>query len=682
VCDTNAGRCVQCVAARDTCPAGRYCDGSTNACLMGCRDDNTCVAAVADAGVDAGGPVPLSLRCDRASRRCVECAEDGHCGPGMLCMGNTCVTGCSAARPCPETQTCCSGGCVDTVSNAVHCGRCGNRCAAPNASAACMNSTCAIGTCTPGFADCDRDPANGCEASTVTDTAHCGACGARCPPRPNATVSCGAGRCEFACEMGFADCDGNADNGCEVNLNADPAHCGRCRGACSLPNASAACTMGMCGVMTCSAGFGDCDGNATNGCEVDLATAVSHCGRCGTACPARANAFPGCLGARCVASCVVGYQDCDGMDETGCEVDVRTSMTSCGACGRACAPAHATGACAAGRCAITACEAGWADCDMDPANGCEVNTASDPAHCAGCGTRCSVPSASRPARWAAATSRLRRRARRLRHDGRQRLRGRRHHRHAQLRHLRGACSLANATAACAMGRCAVAACNAGFADCDMNPANGCEVSLQTSTEHCGRCGMACSFPGSSAACERGACRIATCAPGRGDCDGDSANGCEATLATDARNCGACGMACAVANGTPACAAGRCAVASCNAGFADCDGNPANGCEVNTRATRPTAAPAARAAPSPARRRPARPGAATSRPATRASPTATRRGRRLRGDAHHRRAQLRRVRRRRARCPTRRAACAAGAARWRPATRASPTATATPPTAAR
>jgi len=583
VCDTNAGRCVQCVAARDTCPAGRYCDTSTSACLEGCRDDNTCVAAVADAGVDAGGPIPLALRCDRSSRRCVECAEDGHCGPGMLCVGNTCVTGCSAMRPCPETQTCCSGACIDTVSNAVHCGRCGNRCTAPNASAACMNSTCTIGTCSPGFADCDRAADNGCEVNTVTDLAHCGACGSACPPRPNAAVACSAGRCEFACNMGFADCDMNPDNGCEVNLNADPANCGRCRGVCNLPNASAACTMGMCGVMACSAGFGDCDMNASNGCEVDLATAVSHCGRCGTACAARPNAFPGCLGGRCVASCVVGFQDCDGMDDSGCEVDVRTAMASCGACGRACSPAHATGACMAGRCAITMCEDGWADCDMDASNGCEVNTRSDPAHCSGCGMRCTIPSgvaacmAGRCDIAACTTGRA----------------------DCDMTVSNGceadvttdtrncgtcgsACALANATAACAMGRCAVATCNTGFADCDMNPANGCEVNLQTSTAHCGRCGMMCAFPGSDAACERGACRIAMCAAGRGDCDGNSANGCEATLASDARNCGGCGTACAIANGTAACAAGRCAVASCNAGFADCDGAPANGCEVNTR----------------------------------------------------------------------------------------------------
>jgi hypothetical protein len=39
------------------------------------------------------------------------------------------------------------------------------------------------------------------------------------------------------------------------------------------------------------------------------------------------------------------------------------------------------------------------------------------------------------------------------------------------------CSLPNATATCAGGACAVAACNAGFGDCDLSPADGCEAGL-------------------------------------------------------------------------------------------------------------------------------------------------------------------------------------------------------------
>ena len=582
VCDAASGRCVACTAARDACPTGRFCDTTSNTCLAGCRDDDACASLAGDAGADASA-LPAARRCDRATRACVECVTDDHCAAGMLCVGNTCVQGCTASRPCPGTQTCCAGACVDTVSNPAHCGRCDNRCAAANATAACMNSLCAVGMCTAPYADCDRAPGNGCETNTLTDAMNCGACGAACAARPNARSSCSSGRCEFACNAGFADCDGNPDNGCEVELATDRSNCGACSTVCNPPNAVPACAMGRCAVTSCAAGFGDCDGNPTNGCEVDVNTAVSHCGMCGNACPSRPNAFPGCLGGRCVTSCVMGFQDCDGAVDNGCEVDVRSDRANCGACGRSCAPPHATGACGAGRCTVMACEDGWADCDGDASNGCEVNTRSDASNCAGCGMRCStsngVPAcmggrcdiAACSAGFAdcdatiangcetnLATSALNCGA------------------------CGTVCALPNATASCGAGRCAIASCNAGFADCNGNPADGCEINLDTSTSHCGRCGNLCTFPGSSAACERGTCRLASCGAGLGDCDGNSANGCEVTLATDARNCGACGLACAVTNGAAGCAAGRCTVASCNAGFADCNGTPADGCEVNTR----------------------------------------------------------------------------------------------------
>ncbi|MDB4927985.1 MAG: Tryptophan synthase alpha chain, partial [Myxococcaceae bacterium] len=59
---------------------------------------------------------------------------------------------------------------------------------------------------------------------------------------------------------------------------------------------------------------------------------------------------------------------------------------------------------------------------------------------------------------------------------------------------------------CAAGACGVA-CGAGFADCDANPANGCEASTQTSALHCGACGAACA----SGVCGGGRCgSFATC----------------------------------------------------------------------------------------------------------------------------------------------------------------------------
>jgi hypothetical protein len=57
-------------------------------------------------------------------------------------------------------------------------------------------------------------------------------------------------------------------------------------------------------------------------------------------------------------------------------------------------------------------------------------------------------------------------------------------------------------------------------------------------------------------------------------------GCEVAVGTDPTNCGACGNVCNVANGTSVCRDSACGFGACNAGFASCDGNDANGCETN------------------------------------------------------------------------------------------------------
>jgi hypothetical protein len=54
---------------------------------------------------------------------------------------------------------------------------------------------------------------------------HCGGCGQGCNV-PNATASCAGGACLLDnCNPGYANCDGNAGNGCETNANT-PADCG------------------------------------------------------------------------------------------------------------------------------------------------------------------------------------------------------------------------------------------------------------------------------------------------------------------------------------------------------------------------------------------------------------------------------------------------------------------------
>jgi len=529
VCDRVSGRCVRCTAADDTCAAGEYCNPTSNTCVRGCRNDEACRGAT-DGGVDDGGVVSGG-RCNPTTRTCVDCVSDDQCATGQRCVGNVCVTGCTDSSRCGAGQACCGGGCVDTQGNVANCGACGTVCATPNGAARCEMGMCRVGECTGAFRDCDSTASNGCETNTLTDLSNCGGCGRVCPTPANSAPTCAGGTCGFTCLEGFADCDGDAANGCEVDTRADRVNCGRCMNACSPASGTGACAMGMCIVTACNEGFGDCDGNAANGCEVDVRASTMHCGTCGTMCPAPANGAATCAMGRCGVACADGFADCDGNAANGCEVDTRTDNTHCGACGRPCVIPNGTPGCADGVCRVGMCNEGFADCDGDAANGCETDVRTASANCGRCGN---------------------------------------------------ACAVAGGTAACTAGSCVVGGCATGRSDCDMNAANGCEVDTQTSAANCGGCGRACVVPNATPACRDGRCGVGTCNDGFGDCDGDPTNGCETDLRTATNNCGRCGSACFVANGVAACRAGACVIDRCTTGFANCNNFYGDGCEIVTQ----------------------------------------------------------------------------------------------------
>ena len=80
------------------------------------------------------------------------------------------------------------------------------------------------------------------------------------------------------------------------------------------------------------------------------------------------------------------------------------------------------------------------------------------------------------------------------------------------------------------------------------------VDLKSDARNCGECGAACPTPPhAEAACFGGRCSL-TCFSGWGDCDQNIWNGCETNLATDTRNCGACGTICP---GRQMCTGGMC-----------------------------------------------------------------------------------------------------------------------------
>jgi hypothetical protein len=159
---------------------------------------------------------------------------------------------CVSDAVCESGRRCCASRCVDPMSNAAHCGACGVSCAAgDHAAAACEGGVCRA-RCDVGYADCDGDRSNGCEAELATSGQHCGRCGNDCGAEMGVALPCAAGACaRAACGSPLrGDCDGDGANGCEADLAGDPSNCGACGRAC---DAATICAGGACGVpMTAS----------------------------------------------------------------------------------------------------------------------------------------------------------------------------------------------------------------------------------------------------------------------------------------------------------------------------------------------------------------------------------------------------------------------------------------------
>jgi hypothetical protein len=183
-----------------------------------------------------------------------------------------------------------------------------------------------VTACAAGFGNCDANAANGCEVNTNTDPRNCGACGEVCNST-NGTAMCAAGRCSIACAAGFANCNRDPDDGCETNVRTSVANCGECGTTCSTPNATPVCTSGACAVGACARDRADCDRMVSTGCEVDTSRDAFNCGACGTVC--RLGTV--CSDGVCQVTCSGRLTACSGR----C-VDLNSDEANCGSCGRRC----------------------------------------------------------------------------------------------------------------------------------------------------------------------------------------------------------------------------------------------------------------------------------------------------------------------------------------------------------
>jgi hypothetical protein len=167
---------------------------------------------------------------------------------------------------------------------------------------------------------------------------------------------------------------------------------------------STGCDTGACKVVSCTSGWGDCDGSFANGCDKNLMTDSQYCGTCATDCTDEIgnNNISGvvCDTGTCeVDACTGARADCDAAFSNGCEINTSNNVNHCGACnpgannpgsGQNCAASVGSNnisavQCDTGACEVTACSAAnRKDCDGDFDNGCETNISTDNTHCGGC----------------------------------------------------------------------------------------------------------------------------------------------------------------------------------------------------------------------------------------------------------------------------------------------------------
>ncbi len=452
-----------------------------------------------------------------------------------------------------------------------------------NTSGTCPSSCAAAGGVCSVSSDC-------CSAHCATPCAAqcCAPAGALCSQNSDCCSSmCSGGLClqclglGQSCSSSATCCSGNCAGGvCVAPCQPNGAGCAGNGDCCS-----GVCTGGSCQPCLSTGGFcttgsqccsGTCTANQCQACEANGYSCVTGSQCCSGV----------CTGGQCVPLvCSPPYADCNMNPLDGCEINTSNDTQNCGNCGHICFTQNATSGCVSGACTVGTCNSGYANCNGLQSDGCEVYVNGDANNCGACGAACSSNNVPSPTctfgtcNGACATGYAD-------CDGNERTNGCEVNLTTSPTNCGGCgtvCSGNNIpTPTCASGTCN-GTCATGFADCNGNKkVDGCETGIATDPANCGGCGVVCSsnhVP--TPTCSSGTCS-GLCAAGYADCNlNKQSDGCEVSIATDPNNCGACGIACSSNNiPTPTCSSGSCSGA-CATGFADCDNNKqSNGCEVN------------------------------------------------------------------------------------------------------
>ncbi|MBK8258414.1 MAG: hypothetical protein IPK82_37850 [Polyangiaceae bacterium] len=244
VCDLTTGDCVPCTPEKDICPPGQYCKPS-NQCEVGCTDNSDC---------------NVDTVCDTDKHACVGCLIDTNCPVGSICVGETCIPGCSGVQPCQPGFSCCGQLCFDLANDLQNCGFCNNACPTlPNAVPACQSSMCTLGTCVGAYVNCNLDPADGCEHNSVAD--------GPCSCTPGEKQSCYSGAPGTlgigTCQQGERTCiDGASWTPCIGQVLPKPEQCNGLDDDCNGTIEPQPCEQ-------CQPNTGSCNGNVAHGCKDD-----------------------------------------------------------------------------------------------------------------------------------------------------------------------------------------------------------------------------------------------------------------------------------------------------------------------------------------------------------------------------------------------------------------------------
>ncbi len=206
---------------------------------------------------------------------CTSCLQQGY---GSTDMRTKYSVRCIRNEDCGEGNICDARGdwttweCREDPCNNIECGS--------NSKCDSYSEEC---SCEPGFANCDGNWNNGCEVNIEYDTNNCGSCGSTCSDSIN--QFCNQGQCE-SCPTNHQNCnwETNIFDACEADLHNDVNNCGTCGTVCGFTNSNAMCSLGTCSIDACALGFRDCNDNLVDGCEINSQHDLNNCGACGNKC--------------------------------------------------------------------------------------------------------------------------------------------------------------------------------------------------------------------------------------------------------------------------------------------------------------------------------------------------------------------------------------------------------------